>query len=171
MNMNARLSILLFFALCLAHCAEQATPPDTPAVTPPPPATTPSTDWSAYKTGDRWGELTVTDVKQEPNQVDSSFVGTIRWAGQVRVSGRYRTHPDYPEVKSPCFEVLGDDRSKLPAATERVWFCFDNADEAVQKLGPVGQEFDTTIVITDYVMHRYFTDAVNSARLVADGGR
>ena len=105
---------------------------------------------------------------------DSIWVGQVNFSGEIETQGVYQGHFDYPEVQAVCFHVT-DSASvrRIPVfATDthstrmKTWFCFNNAEEAVAKLGPPDQPRHATIVIDDYTAVRYFTDAFASARLV-----
>ena len=106
---------------------------------------------------------------------DSVWSGTVRFAGEVEVTGVYQRHFDYPEPAALCFHVT-DDASirRLPdfapdtwtSTNARHWFCFSNADDAVRLLGAGEEPVAATIAIDDFINHRLFTDAVDEARLL-----
>ena len=100
---------------------------------------------------------------------EGRWVGTVHFAGEATLSGRYHPHFDYPEVRSTCFEVDDSSAVRLPRFAfdeRRVWFCFENQEDVARSLGPPGSSGDATIVIDRYSTIRSFTDAVDGARLV-----
>lgn len=125
-------------------------------------------DPDSLQAGDTLGTLVVVQ-RELRRDLEGRLVGTVRFAGEVTLSGRYHPHFDYPEVRSTCFEVDDSTAVRLPrfASDERrVWFCFGNQEDAARSLGPPGSSGDATIVIDGYATVRSFTDAVDDARLV-----
>lgn len=118
--------------------------------------------------GDTLAGLAITQ-QELTRDSEGQWVGTVRFAGEVTLTGRYHPHFDFPEVRATCFEADDSSAVRLPRVDgddRRVWFCFDNADEVARSLGPPGTSGDATIVIDSYTTNRYFTDAVDGARLV-----
>jgi hypothetical protein len=101
--------------------------------------------------------------------LDSTYVGDVRFAGRVRVRGTPIWHFDHPEVDLLCFEVDSssvDSLPRWPRDERRVWFCFDNREEAVRTLGPPRDRRRVRIEIEDYQTVRHPTDAFDTARLI-----
>ena len=125
-------------------------------------------DPDSIQDGDTLGAMVITSRELRVDH-EGKWVGTVRFAGEVTLSGRYHPHFDYPEVRSTCFEVDDSTAVRLPRFAfdeRRVWFCFDNQENAARSLGPPGSSGDATIVIDRYATVRSFTDAVDGARLV-----
>ena len=121
------------------------------------------------QSGSTIGGLKVAAVDVQPAPIATGVSGSVRFAGEVQLVGSYRPHFDYPEVREPCFWVNADSWSKLPRAAgdQRViWFCFENRDEAVRQLGPLGTQAYATIVIDNYTTNLTGSDAWDTARLV-----
>jgi hypothetical protein len=94
---------------------------------------------------------------------------SVRFSGQAEVTGSYRAHFDYPEVKQPCFWVDVESWGKLPRAqgdTRIVWFCFENAAQAISQLGALGTQARATIVVDNYTTNLQQSDVWDTARLV-----
>lgn len=126
-------------------------------------------DPQAVKKGQRFGELSVADVKLQPAATETKVSGSVRFSGQTEIIGSYRAHFDYPEVKEPCFWVDIESWRKLPRASADqriVWFCFSNQQDAIRQLGALGSQARATIVIDDYTTHLSGSDAWDTARLV-----
>ena len=125
-------------------------------------------DPDSIRDGDTLGSMVITSRELRVDH-EGKWVGTVRFAGEVTLSGRYHPHFDYPEVRSTCFEVDDSTAVRLPRFAfdeRRVWFCFENQEDAARSLGPPGSSGDATIVIDRYATVRSFTDAVDGARLV-----
>jgi hypothetical protein len=122
------------------------------------------------KKGDKVGALEVAANKtQAAPQSRTGVAGSVEFKGEVQLSGSYRAHFDYPEVKEACFWVDIDDWSKLPRVQgdDRIkWFCFVNKDDAIHQLGALGTETRATIVVRDYTTNIAETDAFDTAKLV-----
>ena len=125
-------------------------------------------DPDSLRDGDTLGSMVVVQRELRVDH-EGRWVGTVRFTGEATLSGRYHPHFDYPEVRSTCFEVDDSSAVRLPRFAfdeRRVWFCFDNQEDAASLLGPPGSSGDATIVIDRYATIRSFTDAVDGARLV-----
>lgn len=125
-------------------------------------------DPDSLRDGDTLGTMVVArrDLRIDH---EGRWVGTVHFTGEVTLSGRYHPHFDYPEMRSTCFEVDDDSAARLPRFAfdeRRVWFCFENQEDAARSLGPPGSSGDATIVIDRYSTIHSFTDAVDAARLV-----
>jgi hypothetical protein len=97
------------------------------------------------------------------------YAGNVSFRGELTVTGEYRPHFDYPEVKEPCFWVDAADSEKLPRIdfdTRKPWFCFSNSSDAIRLLGAVGDTIHATIVVDDYVTYIAQSDVWDVARLV-----
>jgi hypothetical protein len=105
---------------------------------------------------------------------DSIWVGNVKFAGEVPLTGIYQGHFDYPEVRETCFHVTDSASVRLvprfaadaQSTRMKTWFCFTNAEQAIKELGPPDQPREATIVVDSLTAVRYFTDAWASARLV-----
>ena len=128
-------------------------------------------DPATIKEGDvvaglRVGRVDVTDAGQE-----SGWVGTVRFLGEVTISGEKRPHPDFPEVMTVCMDVDSASAARLPRwpndSRTISWLCFENQEEAVRQLGPTTAERQPITVLVDiYQTPRQFSDVYNTARLV-----
>ena len=101
--------------------------------------------------------------------LDSTHVGDVRFAGRIRLRGTPVRHPDHPAVDLLCFDVDSSSVNALPRwplDQRRVWFCFENRDEATRRLGPPRLGRQVTIEIDDYQTVRHETDAFDTARLI-----
>ena len=179
--MVTRYLAILSGALLLACQRERApenAPPDSVAAGPDTSVTIASLpsafDPGRLAVGDTFLGLRVDSLDVHKAFEDSIWVGLVNFSGEIETTGVYQGHFDYPEVRAVCFHVT-DSASvrRIPVfATDahstrmKTWFCFNNAEEAVAKLGPPDQPRHATIVIDDYTAVRYFTDAFASARLV-----
>jgi hypothetical protein len=120
-------------------------------------------DPQQIKPGDDVGGWKVMRVRRPPDDYSVSF------SGEAELNGRYLTHPDYPEVKLPCFWVDPDSWSKLPRAgndQRLIWFCFENDAEAIRQLGPLGTPTRATIVIDNYKTALSESDVFDTAHLL-----
>lgn len=127
-------------------------------------------DPKQVRSGTAIGGMTVAAVNVQPASAGATGVsGSVRFSGQAEVTGSYRAHFDYPEVKQPCFWVDVESWPKLPRARgdqRIVWFCFDNAQQAIAQLGALGTQSRATIVIDNYTTNLAQSDAWDTARLV-----
>ena len=126
-------------------------------------------DAKQVRTGASIGGLTVAAADLKPAQTDLGMSGSVRFSGEAEVTGSYRAHFDYPEVKQPCFWVDVESWGKLPRAqgdTRLVWFCFENAQQAIAQLGALGSQARATIVIENYTTNLQQSDVWDTARLV-----
>ena len=101
--------------------------------------------------------------------VDSSgWTGSVDFSGTVTLTGRYRPHPEAPDVGALCFypdSVSAEQLPRFPNDQRTSWFCFTNTDEAELSLGGPGREGEATIVINEFNYLYQHTDTYNSARL------
>ncbi|HEY0304603.1 MAG TPA: hypothetical protein VGC44_06510 [Longimicrobiales bacterium] len=126
-------------------------------------------DAKTIKAGEKFGGLTVATANVAAAQTDVGASGAIRFSGQAELTGSYRAHFDYPEVKQPCFWVDVESWGKLPRArgdTRIVWFCFENAAQAISQLGALGTQARATIVVDNYTTNLQQSDVWDTARLV-----
>ena len=126
-------------------------------------------DPKQIRTGASIGGLTVAAANVTPVDTDVGVTGSVRFTGPVEVNGSYRAHFDYPEVKQPCFWVDVESWGKLPRAqgdTRIIWFCFENAPQAISQLGALGTQSRATIVIDNYTTNLQQSDVWDTARLV-----
>ncbi|CAN5183837.1 hypothetical protein BH20GEM2_BH20GEM2_08590 [soil metagenome] len=162
------LPLCLALALLAGACRPGERDPGEP---PPAPEASNRFDPAGIQVGDRILGLTVTrqDLSHAPAMGDSVYVGSVEFSGELTLSGSYRAHPDYPEVQALCFDVDEASAARVPRMRgdeRRVWFCFDNQEEAVRALGSPGTAGRATIVIDDYRTVRQFTDAFDTATLL-----
>ncbi len=125
-------------------------------------------DPGRVRPGDRVGDLTVARVAVD-RAVDSSFVGTIAFKGELEVSGRTIRHPDADASDAACFEANSFSAARLPRWSgdrRRAWFCFSNANAARRALGTPPPERNARIILADFVINRGLSDQVNAARFV-----
>ncbi|HJU75694.1 MAG TPA: hypothetical protein VJ717_18260 [Gemmatimonadaceae bacterium] len=118
------------------------------------------------RVGARVGEL-VLDSIDVRRAIDSSWVGTARFRGELTLSGHLMRHPD-SEVQAVCYEADSASASRMPrwaGDTRRAWFCFVDGAEAKGQL-PATADAPATIVIDRFTIHRGLSDEVNAARLV-----
>ena len=111
--------------------------------------------------GSRVGALVVRSVEAR-RAVDGSFVGSVRFEGELRLTGHRMAHHE-PELGAVCFEADQGSAAALPrwpGDERRAWFCFENGEEAAALLERPG-----AIVIDRFTLHRGLSDEVNSARL------
>jgi hypothetical protein len=125
---------------------------------------------SEVKKGDKIASLEVASNKTQAAPASRLGVtGSVSFEGEVQLSGSYRAHFDYPDVKEGCFWVDPSDWPKLPRVSgdDRIkWFCFANKDDALGQLGALGTETRATIVIEDYTTNLAPSDVWDTARLV-----
>jgi hypothetical protein len=133
-------------------------------------ATPPTTfDPKQVRAGTTIGGMTVAAANVQPTQGPLGVSGSVRFSGPAELTGSYRAHFDYPEVKVPCFWVDVESWGKLPrvqADTRIVWFCFENQDAAIAQLGQLGTQARATIVIDNYTTNFQESDVWDTARLV-----
>jgi hypothetical protein len=126
-------------------------------------------DPAGIQVGDTVAGLVVTFADVGISQVDSAYVGSVRFAGELVVSGTYRALYDDPEPSLICFHVDAESAERIPRMLHderNVWFCFENEAEAERLLGPPGTPGTATVEISDYRTVRQFTDAYDTARLL-----
>jgi hypothetical protein len=159
-------------ALALVACGE--TPrSDAPHNDPPPPEP-PRTgirfDPAALRPGSTVGELVAESVEARTTPIDSTYVGTARFRGEIELSGQTLRHPEADmQAVAICFEADALSAARLPrwqGDERRPWFCFTNEGEARRAIGPPSEGVGVTVVIDRFTIHRGLTDEVNSARLV-----
>ncbi len=125
-------------------------------------------DPSTLRLGDRVGTLVADSVVARVTPVDSSYVGTARFRGEIELAGATFRHPE-SDSEAVCFEVDSASAVRLPrwrGDERRPWFCFENDAEARRALGPPSAGVRATIVIDRFTIHRGLSDEVNAARLV-----
>ena len=128
-------------------------------------------DPSMLRTGDRVGTLVADSVVAGLTPVDSTYVGTARFRGEIELTGATLRHFE-SDVQAICFEADSASAARLPrwrGDERRPWFCFENEAEARRALGPPSTGVRATIVIDRFTIHRGLSDEVNAARLVRVG--
>ena len=97
---------------------------------------------------------------------DGELLGTVRFAGESRVSGRFGPHPG-SEVDALCFFADPASAGRLPRFPRdrrRAWFCFADPADARRMLAQADSG-TVSIVIDRYTYHYAYSDVVNEARL------
>lgn len=153
---------------------DTATAPDTAARSGDTTATAmqrgPVVDANALSIGDAVAGLRLAEKRIEAAPASPLGVtGSLSFDGEIELTGSYRAHFDYPDVREPCFWVDLRDWEKLPRVKgdERLkWFCFENDADAIRQLGALGSETRATIVIDDYTTNLQQSDVWDTARLV-----
>lgn len=121
--------------------------------------------------GDTVLGLRVEAIDVRPDPVDGfGWTGRVDYAGEVGLTGEYRPHIDFPEVRETCF--FADDSSgvrlpRFPNDVRRPWFCFSNQDDAGRLLGQPGSSGPARVRIDRFEYHYRHTDVYNLGRLVA----
>ena len=126
-------------------------------------------DPSRIRVGDSIAGLVVERVNVTRAVVDSSFVGDIRFRGEIELSGSKIPHFEPDVSGAACFEADSASAAKLPrwaGDRRRAWFCFSNLQQATRALGASSAGPPARIVIADFTIHRGLSDQVNSARFV-----
>jgi hypothetical protein len=126
-------------------------------------------DPSTVRRGMTVGSLMIDSIEAR-RAIDSSYVGSARFRGDIRLRGWTMRHPD-PDLYRviTCFEADSASAARLPrweGDQRRPWFCFSNRSEAARLLGPPSEGVPATIVIDRFTIHRGLSDEVNSARFV-----
>lgn len=124
-------------------------------------------DPGSVRPGDSIAGLVVERIAANHTPMDSTFVGTAAFRGEIALAGRTVRHPEADAINEVCFEADSASAARLPRWSgdhRRAWFCFSNASAAARALGPAGTEWPARIVISHFVIHRGLTDEVNAAR-------
>jgi hypothetical protein len=132
-------------------------------------------DPGAIAVGDTFLNLRVTARDVHRAMDDSVWVGRVRFAGLITVTGEFRRHSDWPEPEALCFNVgtrssiqripdFAPDSWTSPNAI--TWFCFTNPGQVQAALGDGARPVRATIVVDDYLVVREFSDVFDTARLV-----
>lgn len=150
----------------LLACSQETVPQDQP---PDPPPDRPGIRFDPATTvrGAVVGVLTLDSIEAQ-RAIDSSYVGTARFSGEIELSGATLRNFD-PDLSGrlTCFEADSSSSARLPRWSgdeRRAWFCFTNNDDAARALGPPSDSVRATIVVDSFTIHRNLSDAVNSAR-------
>ena len=125
-------------------------------------------DPESLRVGDTVAGLRVARLRFE-RAYDSSAVGSVWFAGTLRLRGRTMRHPD-EGYTGPCFEADSASAERLPrwkGDRRRPWFCFENPADATARLGPASAPRAAEITVDRFTAHRNLSDAVNEGRLVA----
>jgi hypothetical protein len=123
-------------------------------------------DPATIRPGDRVGELEVVSVDVSVAQGTGTYVGSVRFAGELHLRGV----PIVLEMEGPvlhCFNVDEEHALRVPRMRHderRAWFCFDNQEEAAARLGTLLRQ-PVEVVVRDYHTVYEFTDAHDSAHL------
>jgi hypothetical protein len=164
-SVACRSGFFLLFAAGLIACT--GTPPEAPEaagdVMPRPGI---RFDPATIQVGTTFGDLRAIDVSVAPSQVAGEYVGSVEFAGSVRLKGP----PIVLEDGGPpfiCFQVADESAGLLPRMAHddrNVWFCFDNQELALAELGDrIRQRVE--VVVSRYRTVYQYTDAHDSAWL------
>ena len=128
-------------------------------------------DPSRLRPGDRFMGLEVVSRDVSPYLEDTSFVGVVRFRGEVALQGTLRPHPEQQAGAQPFPCFYPDSLSALrlprfPKDARIVWFCFTNQADAERIIGDVTIPREASVIIDDHQTVRMFTDAYDTARLV-----
>lgn len=137
---------------------------------PPPKVAAGGTGFVGLAPGDTVLGLRVDAVAVRPDPVDGfGWMGKVDYSGEVTLTGEYRPHFDFPEVREICF--FADDSSavrlpRFPNDVRHPWFCFSNQAEAGRMLGEPATRGRARIRIDRFSYHYRHTDVYNLGRLV-----
>lgn len=126
-------------------------------------------DPGSLKRGTKIGELLVDSVGTTFIERDSTWIGSVRFLGELELTGRTMKHFD-ADSRAVCFEADSASAMRLPRwqrDSRRPWFCFDDTARAEELLGLPGLERMVRVRVADFTIHRNMSDAVNSARLIS----
>ena len=167
-----RAAVLIGTLLVAAACAgsdargDSEPPPGRPSGPAPPLIFDPAN----LRRGMEVGELRVDSSDVVWGEGVGEWVGTVRFAGEIRLRGTVVPHLADPAQRATCFEADSASGRRLPrwpGDERRPWFCFDDPDAAERMLGAPDSTRSRTITVDRFTTVRAFTDAVNSARLLA----
>jgi hypothetical protein len=132
-------------------------------------------DFGRLAPGDTVLGLGVVAVEVAPESVDSfGWMGSVRFSGRVELSGNFRPHPEFPDVRELCFYPDAPSAARLPRFPNDArtsWLCFANQEEAQRRLGALPAAGSATVVVEDFDYIYRHTDVYNRARLVSVAGR
>jgi hypothetical protein len=101
-------------------------------------------------------------------------VGSVVFEGDLVMHGVYQPHIDWPQVELPCLHVT------QPASIARIphfpadpytgpdpktWFCFENADVALELLGSPDPPREVVVAVSRYRAQRDLSDGFDTAEL------
>jgi hypothetical protein len=125
-------------------------------------------DPDTLRAGDRVGEL-VLDSARARDPAMGRDAASAFFRGEIALSGATMRHPDADAGEvTVCFEPDEPSAARMPrwdGDERRIWFCFDNQDDAARSLAEPGEAMTATIVIDRYTIHFGMSDEVNAARL------
>ncbi len=131
-------------------------------------------DPGTLQTGDTVLGLTVASVEVGRVLDDSMWVGSVVFEGDLVLHGIYQPHPDWPVVTLPCLHVVQPASiTRVPhfpadpftGPDSRTWFCFDDADAALELLGSPERPREVVIAVGRYRAQRQVSDAYDTAEL------
>jgi len=164
----ALIATLLLASACAGGDAkgEAEPPPGRPSGPPPPLIFDPAN----LRRGMDVGELRVDSTDVVWGEGVGEWVGTVRFAGEIRLRGTAVPHLVDPDQRITCFEADSASGRRLPrwpGDERRPWFCFEDPAAAARMLGAPDSTRLRTITVDRFTTVRAFTDAVNSARLLS----
>ena len=178
----------LFSSLLLAACVEGSPDPESRAsgvsaevvegaateAEPLAAATAATFDPATIQRGDTVLGLTVSSVQVGRALDDSMWVGSVVFEGDLVLHGIYQPHPDWPLVTLPCLHVVQPASiTRVPhfpadpftGPDSRTWFCFDDADAALELLGSPERPREVVIAVGRYRAQREVSDSYDTAEL------
>jgi hypothetical protein len=132
-------------------------------------------DPASVQPGDTVLGLRVESKNMEQVSEGSLWIGEVVFAGDLVVQGVYQSHPDWPQVTTPCFHVTdAGSVARVPRfapddrITEdgRTWFCFVDPDVALDLLGTPEQPREAVIGVDRYRARRDVADTFDTAELM-----
>ena len=130
-------------------------------------------DPATLQPGDTVLGLTAEAVELTRVLEDSVWVGSVVFAGDLVLHGIYQRHPDWPQVALPCVHVVQPASvARIPrfppdpygVSDPRIWFCFANAEVALELISPDPPR-EVVIAVDRYWVVRELTDAYDLAQL------
>ena len=126
-------------------------------------------DPSTIVPGTTVGALVLDSIRKEWAEVDSSYVGSAWFRGELTLTGVTIFNPDADlRDRLPCFEADSASAAAIPRwqhDARRSWFCLLPADSSSTLLPP-SEGVRATVVVDRFAVHRNLSDAFNTARLL-----
>lgn len=163
---------VLSFCLLLGLMLAAGCTPDEASVSDANPNAAPSQfDGMKIKVGDQVATMTVEQVDLQVAETMPEYgpIGTVRFSGEVEISGAYHFINDDQLGEQVFFEVDADSQAKLPKLQndERdLLFLFENDEEAKKQFGPEPGKGRAVVKIDRYWIHYQPKEAYNTALLL-----